>query len=86
MTLPEGVWDVYINGEKAGTEVLETISNGTATVAPISAMVLVKGDGAAVTEGTAAAKPMNKGLVAVGVVAVVAVAAGVIIFVKKKKK
>ena len=86
VTLPEGVWDVYINGEKAGTEVLETISNGTATVAPISAMVLVKGEGEAVTEGTAAAKPMNKGLVAVGVVAVVAVAAGVIVFVKKKKK
>ena len=42
--LPEGVWDVYVNGEKAGTEVLDTIS-ATATVAPISALVLVKGEG-----------------------------------------
>ena len=42
ITLPEGSWNVYINGEKAGTEVLETITGGTAAVAPISALVLVK--------------------------------------------
>ncbi len=43
VTLPEGNrWDVYINGEKAGTEVLETLS-GTADVAPISALVMVRG-------------------------------------------
>lgn len=47
ITLPDGVWDVYINGEKAGTEVLETITSGVATVAPISALVLVKGTGTA---------------------------------------
>ena len=39
--LPEGEWTVYINGDKAGTEVLDTVS-GTATAEPISAMVLVK--------------------------------------------
>lgn len=49
VTLPEGNWDVYINGEKAGTEVLETIS-GTATIEPISALILVKGDGEAPDE------------------------------------
>lgn len=55
---------------------------------PISAMVLIKSEGGA--QETAAVQsdkePLNKGLVAVGVIAVVAVAAGVIVFVKKKKK
>jgi pullulanase len=41
VTLPEGQWTVYINGEKAGVEPLGTAS-GTATAEPISAMVLVK--------------------------------------------
>ena len=41
VTLPEGEWSVYINGDKAGTEVLCTVS-GTAAAEPISAMVLVK--------------------------------------------
>lgn len=45
ITLPDGVWDVYVNGEKAGTEVLSTITNGKASVDPISALVLVKGTG-----------------------------------------
>ncbi len=40
--LPEGSWDVYVDGESAGTEALYTLA-GTATVEPISAMVLVKG-------------------------------------------
>ncbi len=40
--LPEGTWNVYINGEKAGTEVLETISDKTVKVSPVSAMVLVR--------------------------------------------
>jgi pullulanase len=47
VTLPEGEWAVYINGDKAGTEVLTT-AVGTATAEPISAMVLVKAP--AVTE------------------------------------
>lgn len=42
MTLPKGIWDVYINAEQAGTEVLETIFSGKAEAEPISAMVLVK--------------------------------------------
>ena len=40
IALPEGTWNVYVNGEKAGTEILETITDGTAAVAPISALVL----------------------------------------------
>ena len=40
ITLPEGKWSVCINGEQAGTETLETVE-GSLTVAPISAAVLV---------------------------------------------
>lgn len=43
--LPEGNWDIYINDEKAGTEVLAS-ATGEVTVNPISAMVLVKADAA----------------------------------------
>lgn len=50
ITLPDGVWDVYVNGEKAGTEVLSTIVNGKASVDPISALVLVKGTGTMVRD------------------------------------
>ena len=39
--LPEGDWDVYVNGEQAGTEVIETVS-GTVSVPGISAMILVQ--------------------------------------------
>ena len=51
VVLPDGNWDVYINGEKAGTEVLETIS-GTATVEAISALILVKSEGEAQADQT----------------------------------
>ncbi len=41
--LPEGTWQVCINGDKAGTEALATVQ-GTVTVPPLSALVLVKGN------------------------------------------
>lgn len=44
VTLPEGNWNVCINDTLAGTDTIETIS-GTAEVAPVSALILVKGDG-----------------------------------------
>ena len=40
VTLPEGNWTIYINGEKAGTTALGTAS-GTITVKALTAMVLV---------------------------------------------
>ena len=40
VALPEGEWNIYINGEEAGTEVLGT-ATGEVTVEGISAMVLV---------------------------------------------
>ena len=42
VTLPEGNWNVYVNGEKAGTESIDTVS-GEIEVSGISAMVLAKG-------------------------------------------
>jgi pullulanase len=41
MALPEGQWTVYINGEDAGVTALDTVE-GSVSVDPISAMVLVK--------------------------------------------
>jgi len=44
VNLPEGTWNVYVNGEIAGTELLNTISDGKAVVEPISCMVLTQGE------------------------------------------
>ena len=41
VTLPEGQWNIYVNADNAGTEVLGT-AEGTVTVESISACVLVK--------------------------------------------
>ena len=40
INLPKGIWKVYINGEQAGTDPIET-REGAVTLPPISAMVLV---------------------------------------------
>lgn len=85
ISLPEGSWDVYVNGEKAGTEVLETLS-GTATATPISAMVLVKSDkGAPATQTEASKNSSNAWIVIVIVVAFLAIAGGVVVIRKRKK-
>ena len=42
IALPEGTWDVCVNGEWAGLDILATVADGVATVEPISAMILVK--------------------------------------------
>ena len=81
VTLPEGNWNIYVNGEKAGTEVLGSVE-GTVTVEGISAMVLIK---------EAAPAPLPTGskisLPAVIAGAAAAVAAvGAAVFVLKKKK
>lgn len=72
LTLPDGKWNVYINGEKAGTEVLDTVS-GTVTVDGISAVVLVQ-------EGT------NVAMICGIIVALLAIAAGVVSLLHGKKK
>ena len=95
VTLPEGDWTIYINGEDAGTDALGT-AQGEVTVDAISAMVLVQESApveetAPATETTApvednAASGSNAGaiLAAVAAIAVIAVAAFFII--KKRKK
>ena len=42
--IAEGTWNVCINDQKAGVETLDSVTNGQVEVAPISAMVLVKGE------------------------------------------
>ena len=55
VTLPEGEWTVYINGEQAGTEALAVVG-GEISLAPISALVLVK-TGDTAPEATEAPAP-----------------------------
>ncbi len=55
VTIPEGAWNVYVKGNKAGIEVLETISGSKVTVDPISTLVLVMEDGKTVLTPTASA-------------------------------
>jgi pullulanase len=42
VTIPEGSWRVFVSGDKAGTEILETMEGGTIRIAPISALVIVQ--------------------------------------------
>jgi pullulanase len=86
VTLPEGSWNVYINGEKAGTEILETVS-GTVAVAPISALVLVQEDAKAPAAEDTANIPW--GIIvgaAASAVAAGAVITGAILSGRKKKE
>jgi len=57
VTLPDGLWNIYITGKEAGTTILGTAS-GSIAVAPISAMVLVLDEQPqAPTEPPATAEP-----------------------------
>ena len=89
MELPEGQWTVYINGDDAGTIPLDIVE-GTVSVDPISAMVLVK-------DGIHAEEPTTKsfnlvGLIAcilAGLVLLVLMGAGIVItviLINKKRK
>lgn len=65
ITLPEGEWNIYINGENAGTEVLGTVS-GTVTVDAISAMVLVQESGVAASAAAGSSPAATIALLAMG--------------------
>lgn len=93
VSLSEGEWEIYVNGEKAGCEVLDTVS-GTVQVEGISAMVLTKGTsgntavdsstqnaGTEVGKSSSALRNILIGLVVVCVIAVVC-----ILLLKKKRK
>ena len=78
ITLPEGKWDVYVDGVKAGTTVLRTVE-GSVTVDAISAMILVE------------AKPATTNIwlfvaIGAGVLVLAGAAVVTIVVIKKRKK
>lgn len=85
VTLPDGTWSVYINGEKAGTESLGEIS-GEATVDPISALVLIKSGDETVKASSTGKKGFGKVLAGVGAAVAGGAVAGIVIAKKRKKK
>ena len=87
VTLPEGKWNVYIDGENAGTTVLRTVE-GTVSVDAISAMVLVQ-DEAPVSDLDPEPGPGPKleiGAIIEVAAAVMAVAAAAVLVIVKKRK
>ena len=79
VALPDGEWTIYINADKAGTEALGTVQ-GTASVEPISAMVLIR-------TGEAKEKPaVNYGAIVGAAVAAGAAIGAVAYAVSKKRK
>ena len=44
VSVPEGEWNVYVKDNQAGTKIIETVSNDTVSVNPISTLVLVQED------------------------------------------
>ena len=83
VTLPEGNWNVYISGDKAGTEVLGS-AEATVSVDAVSAMVLVKEAPAANTDGAKNSKIVPA--IIAGAAALGAAAVGAAIILKKRKK
>ena len=81
VTLPEGQWNIFINGENAGTKVLGT-AEGEVSVDAISAMVLVQGDTAALEES---ASSTNLPILPIGIALAAAVAVAVMILKKRGK-
>jgi len=79
--LPEGKWNVYVNGDQAGTKVLKTVSK-TVQVEGISAMVLVQEQGVSAGLSKGAVTGICVGLA--GLLAVLG--AGIALIAKKKKK
>lgn len=89
VTLPDGVWDVCVNADHAGTDALTTVA-GSVSVEPISAMVLVKSDKEPVnsTEITLADDSSRKSALSSGMIiaGIAAVVAGTLAFFFRKKK
>lgn len=92
VTIPEGDWNVYVKGNKAGTEILETISGGTVSVDAISTLVLVQEDekAEAPSETTETSAPASDSkdntLIFVIIGAAVVVIGAVVIFVVSRRK
>ena len=86
VTLPAGTWNIYVSGDKAGTEILGT-AEGTVTVEAISTMVLVQEEAAAapIVDADIVEKSNLPGIIA-GIAAAAAAVAGVAMALRKKKK
>lgn len=78
LQLPEGEWNLYVNGETAGTEVLTSV-RGAITVSPISAVVLIKGE-------REVFHMITSPVVVVGVVVVVIICAAIVVGLVKNNK
>ncbi|HWT73957.1 MAG TPA: type I pullulanase [Mobilitalea sp.] len=98
--IPDGDWNVYVKGNQAGTNILETISGGSVTVDPISTLVLVQEDAKAATPTDTAAnnaqqtssttseagKSNNNAILFVVIgFAVIAVVAAAFVMIRKRK-
>ena len=82
VTLPEGKWDIYIDGEDAGVTVLRSVE-GSVSVDASSAMVLTQPNVQTLTEDPAA--PFNP-LFLIPIFAAVVIAAIAVVIVIKKRK
>ncbi len=84
INIPDGEWKVCIEGGKAGTDVIRTVSGGKVTVEAISCLAMVKGEtGAADKAGMGGIEPWMIAVIAIVVVAVIIV---VIMVASNKKK
>jgi pullulanase len=99
VTIPAGDWNVYVKGNQAGTQVLETITGGTVTVDPISAIVLVQEDARTVVPTDAAtpnvseedqkptsAEALNNNTMLFVIIGIVVIIAAVVVFVVARRK
>lgn len=90
-SIPEGKWNVCVEGNKAGTKSLRTVDGGKVTVEGISAMVLVQGEvpDAPASSGNNTSTPKKDNtfmIIMIIVIAVIVVAAVVILIVSRKMK
>lgn len=86
ITLPEGKWDVFVNGEKAGTEVIETLES-TVTVEPLSAVILAQNTNEAAQAGSFSIFGLSTPItITIIVVLVVIIALVIFMIVKSKSK
>ena len=92
VALPEGKWTIYVQGEKAGTEVLDVVS-GTVQVDALSALILVNdgaeapttNDSGSTDSDTTTEKAPDNTWVIIGIVVGVIAIIGLAIFGIKKK-
>lgn len=91
VTLPEGNWNIYINGESAGCNILDRVEDSV-SVEGISAMVLAKESKkvenykAATTNQKNSMKTTEKVLAAIGVILLLGLIAGLVVSKKKGNK